>query len=908
MQGRILGHYEILEPLGAGGMGEVYRARDTKLERDVAIKVLPEDFALDQERLARFDREAKVLASLNHANIAAIYGLEDFDGVRFIVMELVEGDALAERLGTAGRIEVDEALEIARQTAEALEAAHESGVIHRDLKPANVKVTPDGKVKVLDFGLAKAYEADGSPSEISPDLSQSPTVAAATRTGVILGTAAYMSPEQARGRPLDKRTDIWAFGCVLYEMLTGRRAFEGETVSDTMAAILKEEPDWGQVPTSIPWSVQQLLRRCLQKDSHSRLRDIGDARIEIVGVLNSELGPGPASIAESSLGPGSIYRRSGWVAASFIVGFLIAALLLWTTRPWGDTGTEGSLYHFELELPGLIPTGPEVALSPDGRQIVYAGRNERGEVILLHRRVSDSQIRPLEGTRAANYPFFSPDGTWVGFHAQGELRKVSLSGGLPEPICEVAETWGASWGRNNVVVFGTPGGGLLAIPASGGGKPEPVTSLNREAGETAHRWPQILPDGDRVVFTVWRESVDEAQVATISLSSPNEPHKILTSGTNPRIAPTGHLLFVRRDVLMADSFHAEDGRLGDRPFVVDEDMYLGVLGKAAFDVSTEGTHIRLNKGAGNALLSSTLSWVDRAGNVARVISDGSLGWTQPAFSRTGRRLASARFFADGSVKIWALDLRSHRIMPIDLEPDAQVSLWPVWSPDEEWIAAVSTRHGGQWNVYRWKADGSGEYQRLTFSEEARQVPTSWSTDDVIAFEQGSIGHRDIWLLRFGEEGSPLEPEPFLVDGRFHERGAKFSPDGQWIAFTSDRSNQDEVWVKAVQGENVPRQVSIDGGREPAWSSDGTELFYRSGDRMMAVAVTQGSTLEFDSPELLFTGSFTYGYVDWALNYDVFPDGDRFVMVQEPPASQRRLQVFLNWSSELEALASARPRQ
>ena len=353
---------------------------------------------------------------------------------------------------------------------------------------------------------------------------------------------------------------------------------------------------------------------------------------------------------------------------------------------------------------------------------------------------------------------------------------------------------------------------------------------------------------------------------------------------------------------MADSFEAAEWRLGNRPFVVHEGVLGGILGQAAYALSNDGALVRLSREAGQALLSSTLLWVDRAGSTRPVFNDGSSGWVQPAFSPSGQRLALVREFPSGGANLWALDLASGRVTPIDHDPD-QLSVWPVWSPDGNWIAAVASRHGGQWNVYRWRADGSGEYQRLTFNEEVRQAPTSWSIQDVIAFEQGSIGQRDIWLLSFGDDGDPLEPQPLLVDGRFHERGGKFSPDGKWIAFTSDRSNQDEIWVKAVRGEDAPEQVSIGGGREPVWSRDGTELFYRSGDRMMAVAVAHGPTLEFGTPELLFTGSYTYGFSDWSFNYDVSLDADRFVMVQEPPASQRRLQVFLNWSGELERLAS-----
>ncbi|MFQ5742512.1 MAG: protein kinase, partial [Acidobacteriota bacterium] len=628
MVGKTLGHYEIVELLGAGGMGEVYRARDTKLERDVAIKVLPEDFASDQDRLARFEREAKLLASLNHANIATIHGLEDADGVRFIAMELVEGETLGERIARSGRIEVNEALEIARQIAEALEAAHDKGVIHRDLKPANVKVTPDGKVKVLDFGLAKVYEADG----ISSDISHSPTMAVATQAGVILGTAAYMSPEQARGRPLDKRTDIWAFGCVLFEMLSGEPAYDGETVSDTMAAILKEPPDWDALPDSAPAAGRRLLRRCLEKDPANRLRDVGDARIEIREALHAPAGD------RSVVGRGAKPSRTAlwWTAgAAFALGALASTLAdvnFGQSIPPQPSPPRHLAITLSPDAPVEIETWrPSIALSPDGTRLVYVA-NRGGKREILLRRLGEDDAQPIPGTEDGYGPFFSPDGASRGVVAGYELKTVALSGGAAVTLARVAPvTRGATWGTDGTIVFtSNPNGGLVRLAATGEGFPEDafatverdpmivedtqtLTNANPQQGEYSHRWPTFVPGGGAVLFTVdTGSSFDNASIAVLSLNT-GAKKDLFPGGTNAVYSPTGHIVFAQGGSLYAVPFDRERLELtGPRVRILD-----GVLtepgGAAHFALSRDGSLVYV---PGERLQPNRkLVWVDREGNV-----------------------------------------------------------------------------------------------------------------------------------------------------------------------------------------------------------------------------------------------------------------------------------------------------
>ncbi|MCH9034460.1 MAG: serine/threonine-protein kinase, partial [Planctomycetes bacterium] len=612
--GTEFGPYKIIAPLGAGGMGEVYRARDAKLDREVAIKVLPDTFARDPERIARFQREAKVLASLNHPSIAAIYGFEESDGKRFLVLELVEGETLAERL-RGGVLPVDEALEVCKQIAEALEAAHEKGVIHRDLKPGNVMIRPDGSVKVLDFGLAKAF----SPiDEVSPtQIAESPTITAAfTRPGVVLGTAAYMSPEQARGKPLDKRTDIWSFGVVLYECLGGRRPFEGETATDLIAKILERDPDWTGLPGDTPLTVQLLLKRCLQKDRKRRLHDIGDARIEIEEALSEPW------VEKATLAGVSRPTRWGLAVPWSITALMVIIVISLIVRGWmGSTPSVPRLvWRFAIDLPAEAPVAVadnlSVALSPDGTRLVYVGERDGGTQLYL-RVIDEFAVTPIPGTEDGTGPFFSPDGKWVGYfdYRAGKLKKVPLRGGGTIDICDAPpSSRGASWGMDDVIVF-TRGitGGLYTVSATGG-TPQPLATPDFEKGEKSCRLPQILPGGKGVLFTMSTsdiDSYDEASIAVVLLET-GERKILFKGGSNARYAPTGHIVYARAGSLMAVPFDLERLEVTGPPFqilkgVVTSDIY----GSAQFSFSGDGTLIYVP--GGPEIYYSRLVLVDRRG-------------------------------------------------------------------------------------------------------------------------------------------------------------------------------------------------------------------------------------------------------------------------------------------------------
>ena len=638
-----LGPYQIAALIGAGGMGEVYKARDTKLKRQVAIKVLPASLAADADRLARFQREAEVLASLNHPNIAAIYGLEEGvpsgpaepgHYVRALVLEFVEGDTIADRIAR-GPIPVDEALAIAGQIADALEAAHEAGIVHRDLKPANVKITPTGHVKVLDFGLAKLTQ-DGLPqagrSGDDTALSTITSPAMMTRMGMILGTAAYMSPEQARGKVVDKRADIWAFGCVLYEMLTGKRAFEGGDVSDTLVAVLTKHVDLTVVPAHTPPSVIELLRRCLERDPMRRLRDIGDSRILLED--SSWLSPVGSSAAEPTPRRHVVQGAVPWVLTGVMTAAVIT--LLWQLMTRDVAPPPGPTAHFETDLPDLLAIGSDIALSPDGRHIVYLGSRADGRPVLYRRSLRDIVVQELIGTEGAAFPFFSPDGEWVGFHADGELRRVPIAGGRPTVICKSPEAWGASWSTDGYIVFGTPTNGLFRVSAAGG-TPNRVTSPTNQGD--AHTWPQVLPDNKTVLFSVVPIDGNDARIGVLSLDRPAEWISLI-DGFSPRYSPTGHLLFARPGLLMAVPFDIRERRIGGEPTVLVEQLYTGIkgmLGHANYEISTRGHLVFVT--AQDQLSASTLVWVDREGKVEPVLEQQEAGYLQPAVSPKGDRLA-----------------------------------------------------------------------------------------------------------------------------------------------------------------------------------------------------------------------------------------------------------------------------
>ena len=716
--GSRFGPYEILAPIGAGGMGEVYRARDTRLDRDVAIKVLPAAVASDPVRLTRFDREARLLAALNHPHIATIHGVELSNDVRALVMELVEGPTLEERI-ERGPVPVREALRLASQIAEALDAAHERGVVHRDLKPANIKVTTAGQVKVLDFGLAKALGGD----TLDADFSRLATATAAgTRDGVIVGTTAYMSPEQARGQPVDKRTDIWAFGCVLYEMLTGKLPFAGKTLSDTIAAILDREPDWSVLPVTLPPAMARLLRRCLEKNVSQRLRDIGDTKIEFDDALTTS---GSQAAAASALRP----RAPGWVWLVTTIAVFIAGLLL--SQQFGVSGRSptapaqtGPMTRFIELLPQgreLAPA-PSLAIAPDGRRLAYIAI-EQGTRTLYVRDIDEIAARALAGTKDADEPFFSPDGRWIGFFADGKLKKVAVAGGAPLVLCDATTPRGGTWLPDNSIIFApSPASVLLRVRAEGG-NPEPVSTLDRQLNEGSHRWPHVLPGRNAILYaagpTVSVREWIESHIVAQSLGTDRRRQVVAPHGTFPHFAPTGHLLYVHSGTVYAQSFDPDRLEVaGNAVPILERVTTAGGINGGSFQWAISGTGtMAYVPGFGRE---SQVVRVDRAGREQPVLPPAD--YHGPRLSPDGRRLAVTLIGAVDS-EIWIYDLvrgTSARLT------SGGRNLWPVWSPDGTRVAYASSRHGST-NVYWKQADGSGIEEQLT-SSQYTYVPHSWSPD------------------------------------------------------------------------------------------------------------------------------------------------------------------------------------
>ncbi len=884
MIGRTLGHYRIESKLGEGGMGVVYQALDTNLGRQVAIKMLPEAFARDAERLARFEREARLLASLNHPNIAMIHGLEQSEGRPFLVLELVPGPTLAERLAS-GAMEIEEALGASRQLAEALEAAHEKGILHRDLKPANIKLTPEGKVKVLDFGLAKAFDADPGAAG---DPSHSPTLtAAATRAGTILGTAAYMSPEQARGRTLDKRSDVWAFGCVLYELLSGRRAFGGESISDTLAAVLKTEPDWNALPAATPACIRTLLRRSLEKDPARRLRDIGDGRMEIEEALAA---PHSAAAVTPGAAPRVRSNRVALVAgiAALLVG-LLTGYLLW--RQPRASARPGVVARFMLPLQCNTTLarffGNALALSPDGETLIFAGFTGATGVRQLYiQRLEGGECRPLAGTEHARAPFFSPDGKWVGFFDLGKLKKIPLSGGLPVTLADIGQPDSmGSWGTNDTIIF-TGGGmfaGLQAVSASGG-TPRQLTKI--EPGENLHRNPDVLPGGKAVLFTVWMGSADNSQIAVLPLEAGKR--RILLQGTNARYASSGHLLFMHGGNIHAVPFDLQRLELTGPPVpMVEGVLTAAYAGQWTFSQSGTLMYLSGRDESGE----NKPFWVNRQGG-AGAVGVPSRNYANPFVSGDGRRILFT--IRDANPDIWAYDVDRGGLTRLSFDQGEDET--PVLSPDGRRVAYCSTRMGQPRTIHQRFTDGSGSEERLWTSQYHTHL-SGWSADGKwLAFEESHPNSKwDIWLL-------PLEGDRkarLFLQTPFNELRARFSPDGRWVAYMSDESNRNEVYVRPLAEGGGRWQVSTEGGASPAWSADGKELFFRNGNQMMVAEVRAGTAFGWGTPRKLFEEQF--------LDYDVAPDGRRFLMIRantSERAAAPQLSVVLNWFEELRRRAPA----
>ena len=873
-------------------MGEVYRAEDTNLSREVAIKVLPEQFTKDPQRLARFEREAKLLAQLNHPNIAAIYGFEKAEGVHFLALELVPGDTLQERVAK-GPLPVEEALEVCRQIAEGVEAAHEKGVIHRDLKPANVKVTPEGKVKILDFGLAKAFE-DEIPAA---DISQSPTLTEEmTRAGVILGTAAYMSPEQAKGKEVDKRADIFAFGAVLFELLTGKRAFEGESITETIAAVLKSEPDWEALPQITPWRIQELLRRCLTKDPHDRLDGIANVRVEVRLALSE---PTQAFLPT---GVPSRSRQIHWAFAAglAIVIFLAGILLwsLWSVGPMVESLTGRFVINLGLDQHIMSQVPPStgmatgafagsVAMSRDGRHLVYvAHKDNTQETQLYLRDVDQLEARVIPGTENATDPFFSPDNQWVGFASGRELKKVSLSGGLPLSLCtlpgQIVDKM--SWSEKDIIVFGAGFGaasGLWQVAASGG-EPQPLTRVDSESGEVQHGGAHFLPEGETLLFYV--EKTRE-EIWLLSLETGQKTK--LIEGADPWYVSTGHIVFMSNDSLFGVPFDVSRLEVTGSPFPLPEKPRFSTPTSADFAISDTGSLVYVSAMAKNQLV-----WVDRNG-VGQALLQEPRNFSTPKLSPDGKRLAITTW--DPRRATWVLDLERNILEKVNIDAESSTL---IVSPDGKSIAVGSTADGAM-NLYLMPSDGSPQLKRLTPSDNI-QIPASWSADSewIIYVEEATDTRNDIWAL-------PLDNDerPHLVRGtQYDETQPMLSPDGKWLVYRSNAAGQNEVYIEPFPGPGSIKQVSREGGTEPVWAHDGREIFYRNGSQMMVVSVETHPELELGAPALLFEG--TYELTERRTpNYDVAPDGKRFLMIEGQPAPTQ-INVVLNWFEELKRLVPA----
>ena len=900
--GSRLGHYDVTALIGEGGMGQVYQATDTKLNRQVALKILPEAFATDPDRLARFQREAQVLASLNHPNIAQIHGLEESEGTRALVLELVEGPTLADRIAK-GPVPADEALPIAKQIAAALEAAHEAGVIHRDLKPANIKVRDDGTVKVLDFGLAKALD-----TTLEGDPSQSPTLtAAATQMGVIMGTAAYMSPEQASGETTDKRSDIWSFGVVLFEMLTGQRLFTGKTVSHVLGAVLQVEPKWDALPVPTPQPLRKLLRRCLEKDRKRRLRDIGDALIDL------DEPPTAEPIDQTAVTPAqpAVWRPALSLAlGSVIVCSLITGLAVWTMiRP---DAVPGDLIRFTIAPPDTAPLDlpgnyPNLVISPDGTQIIYESDVPSGPEGNLHRRPIDELIgAPLRGGENGAGPFVSPDGQWVGFiDSSGRtLQKVSIFGGPPVTLAEAPNlVLGASWGTDDQIILGTFNAGLFRV-SGGGGEPEALTTLDTEQGDAHHTWPFVIPDREAVVFVIATGAPrSTGQLAVLNLAT-DEVTRLGIAGVSPHYVSTGHLVYASEDgSVRGVPFDANALEVTGNPVPLIDGVPVKLSGAADFSISDNGRLVYA-VGSDGIIAERSLVWVDREGREEAV--DAEPGRYQGLrVAPDGERAAVVVVDGDDNTDVVIYDLT--RDIPTRFTFDPASDSFPVWSPDGERVVFASTREG-TYNLFWKAADGTGETEQLTTGTATAQYSSSWSRDGTALFfaeidPQKGTG-LDIGVLAMDDERA-LET---LIETEFADAFPEISPDGRWMAYHSTESGQFEIYVRPFPNVDTGRwQVSRGGGRKPVWAPDGRELFYRRPDdlAMMVAPIETEPTFRPGNSEVLFEAT-DFPVVTGPRRFDIAPDGQRFLMIKEgrttlEDAAPPQINVVLNWSEELKRL-------
>jgi serine/threonine-protein kinase len=879
--GQMLGPYRIDSFLAAGGMGEVYRATDARLHREVAVKVCSGRFS------DRFEQESRVIASLNHPHICQIYDV----GPNYLVMEMVEGPTLADRI-LQGPIPLEEALAIARQIADALEAAHEKGRVHRDLKPANVKITPEGVVKVLDFGLAKALDTD----PVKGDTANSPTLTlSATRLGMVMGTAAYMSPEQARGAAVDKRADIWAFGCVVYEMLSGKAAFQGETTSDILAAVLRSEPDWNALPAKTQPRIRKLLRRCLERDRNQRLRDIGEARIAIDA--NKIDAPEEGTALQPALRP--IWPWAGAVA----IAVLIAGWGWW--RATRSAPTHPPLWLSVQPSPEAVieRIGSFPALSPDGTRLAFLVSGGDGVRRVATRRLDQNEVVTLAGTEGAVRPTFSPDGEWIAFNSNLKLRKISVHGGLPQALCDMSTAgFGGSWAEeDNIIAPLGVATGLSRIPAAGGA-PTPVTTLKREQNELAHRWPQVLPAQQAILFSVYYtdRNYDDSDIEVLWLKT-GQRKRIYRGGFFGRYLPSGHLVFIHQNTLFAARFDAGRMSLESTPQPAIESIANSYDGGGSFAFSRDGTAIYLS---GSEQTARSIFWLDKSDKLQPLHTEpGIYGF--PRLSPDGTRLAFSMENTQGGLDIWVKDLGRATTSRLTFLPGRNNA--GAWSPDGKDIVFISAGAESR-GVYAIRADGTGEPQRMIGG--GKRTVSTFSPDGrrLAGFEPNDGGGVDIWTAPVERERDHLrlgQPETFVPSAGAIKLTPKFSPDGHWLAYQSNESGRNEIYVRPFPGPAGIRQISSGGGIHPMWSNDGRELFFVALDnRIMVVDYsTNTGAFVFDQPRvwaetrMLNLGSPPVSVIDLA------PGGKRFAVIlyadgSAEPKRITHLTFLLNFFDEV----------
>jgi len=887
--GSRIGVYDILAKLGEGGMGEVYRARDTKLNRDVALKVLPDLFANDPDRLARFTREAQTLAALNHPNIAHIHGLEESSGVRALAMELVEGDDLSTIIAR-GPMALADVLPIAKQIADALEAAHEQSIIHRDLKPANIKVRPDGTVKVLDFGLAKALtgSADGSGAQGS-DSANSPTLTArATQMGMIIGTAAYMAPEQARGRAVDRRADIWAFGVVLFEMLTGRRAFEGDDVSITLASVLKEDPKWASLPGGLPAPLHRLLRRCMEKDPKRRLSSIGDARLELDEQEQSAIAaPATPSVTQPSL------ASRIWPVLAGIVATRAVGAFAWPST--ASAPTAGGLARLAiLPPPGeeLYPDSAGVAISPDGTMIAFiVGSVTQTETELWVRSLDSTSARRLDDAKGALLPFWSPDGRRIGFFTESKLKTIAATGGRAEILATAPNARGASWNASNVIIFAPEfAGPVFKIPASGG-TPEPVTKIDPARKESGHRFPVFLPDGVHFLYATLPGKAGKFDIFAGSLA---DDSRVLVGAMEsaPVYAEPGWLLFARQGVLAAQAFDPVTLKTSGDPIPLADEPS-SILDPAISFTAGRSTSISKNGSLAyfsSPSLNTTATWYDMNGQSTGTLNLPPGHYETATISPDGTQAVLVRSTSPSESALWLVDLTRGSASPLSSGPGRNDT--PLWSPDGKRVAFAADREGPQ-NIYV-KTIGDASPEQLLFkNDQPFKVARAWSPDlQWITVEQlDSATAQNIWLVPASGTGTPT----LLVKGPTRDNGGPISPDGRWMAFVSDDTGRFELYAQAfpTPGPRVP--ISQQGAVLAWWTKDMRQILFIGADlhTLWRADIQAGATLHAGTPAKI--ASFPSSIV----NMDATPNRQKFLAIAPERVGIGSVTVVQNWRTALE---------